>query len=155
MVRRAGTFDGAMSHDDLPPDWTTQPLDDPRLLAAAVDLFTLDADRRRGCLVVLLCDGETRLLQPLVVDDVPLDCSAQQQATTMDKLARVVQQVCPGGALALAVGRPGLAVPTLWEHGWRTALAAACRSHQLTALGCFLATPRGVVRLDGDEAEAA
>ena len=32
-------------------------------------------------------------------------------------------------------------------------LAAA--GHQLTALGCFLATPRGVVRLDGDEAEAA
>ncbi|GAA1396429.1 hypothetical protein [Luteococcus peritonei] len=130
-------------------------LDDPDLLAAVVDRTLPVSDRTAGSLLLLLCDQDCRLLLPMLVDDVPLGCGRQEQEGTADRLAWITAQSVPGGAVALAVGRPGQPVPTLWERDWRRALALATRRHGLRDLGCLLATEQGVRRLDDDEAAAA
>ena len=59
-----------MSFDDLPSDWPTRPLTDPTIARDVVDLVVREADRAQGCLSILLCSREHRLVQPVTINDV-------------------------------------------------------------------------------------
>jgi len=143
-----------MDYDELPDDWDAHSLDDPELLGGVVDLLTRQSDCLRGTLLVLLADEQLRLLQPIAIDDMPIGCSATEQYETMRAVVEMVAHVCPGGGVAAAVARGGHPVSTGWDQHWREALATACRHHRMTDLGCYLATPHGVVRLADDRCAA-
>lgn len=140
--------------ENLPADWDGRSLDDPDLLGCVVDLFVRHADRQAGSLLALLANEELRLVQPVMIDDIPVGCDQVRQHEVTHRLTQIVGQVCPGGGLALAVARRGMVVQTHWDLGWRSALALACQDSGVVDLGCYLATPAGVVRLD-DSAAAA
>ena len=60
-----------MDYASLPPDWPTRPLTDPEIAAAVVDLCTPVRDRHSSMLGMLLCHPNGRLMQPVLVTDVP------------------------------------------------------------------------------------
>ncbi|MEL4357448.1 MULTISPECIES: hypothetical protein [unclassified Luteococcus] len=141
--------------EELPQDWPERSLMDPELLCGVVDLFVRLADREQGVIMAFLTSPALRLLQPISIDDVPVGCDEFHQHELVHRLCQVVQQVCPGGGLALAVARPGALVQTHWDQTWRSALALACQDAGVTDLGCYLAVPAGTIRLDDSRVAAA
>lgn len=142
-----------MGYEDLPDDWAERRLDEAGLLDDVVDLVVAEADRRATRLVVLLADARLRLWQPLVIEDVP-SCAADEQLEVCERLVELARGLCPGGGLALAVARPGSPTPTAWDLAWRRLLEVTCRTGGVAFLGCHLAVPGVVLRLDDDAAAA-
>ncbi|WP_420175498.1 hypothetical protein [Luteococcus sp. OSA5] len=143
-----------MTFENLPDDWSRPSLADPDLLTDVVDLLMLHHDRVQGTVLALLADDELRLLQPVHIDDVPVGCDAYDQHRLVNHLVSVLKHLAPHGGLGLGIGRRGMVVQTQWDQTWRRALALACQEQSVTDLGCCLATPIGVVRLDDDVAAA-
>ncbi|MGO4955654.1 hypothetical protein ACTQ49_00010 [Luteococcus sp. Sow4_B9] len=144
-----------MNFDELPEDWPALSLDDDALAAGVIDLFLRVRDRDRGALLALVTDDELRLLQPLQVDNLPVGCDAFEQHQTVNAIVAAAREAAPGCGLALAIGRRGMVVQAHWDRQWRSALRLACEEQGVVDLGCYLATPTGIVRLDDEDAAAA
>ncbi|WP_295702684.1 hypothetical protein [Lapillicoccus sp.] len=140
-----------MSFDDLPDDWKSRPLTDPRLAADVVDLFVRDDDRRAGAVAVLVCDDEHRLLQPVVVtmdaDPVPL----VDKQLVVERFTELVGHGL-GSSLILAVARPRGAFLTDGDREWHEVAIRGCREAGIDLLGLFVVT-RHTVREVVDPAD--
>ena len=128
-----------MSFDDLPDDWSDLPLDTPGLGADVADLFVGVAAREAGAVAVLLTDDDRRLVQPVVLDDVPDDADPQRLVPFLDELARMLHGT--GGGLVFVRGRDGSVLLTDADRRWHEAVLAACRRGGLRLDGAYLATP--------------
>jgi len=143
-----------MTFQDLPKNWHARPLTDPDLAPDVVDLVVREGDRAVGCLSLLLCDDDHRMVQPVTITD--LDRGHPEHRRHLFDL--VVGELAEHlGGVVVAVGRPRGAVPDDEARGWHEAAIAACRAHDVPLLGTYLATTHGVVempRWDGLEALA-
>jgi hypothetical protein len=129
-----------MTFSDLPTNWLSRPLTDPTLAANAIDLFVTEADRRRGVLAALICDGRARFRTSMLLDlprDAPL-ASAKSCVRALAPLVPVLEGR-PDGALILALGRPR-PDPTS-DHDWTQAAIQTCRTASIRLLAFYLATP--------------
>jgi hypothetical protein len=142
-VARSGTATiPRMTFEDLPADWPQRPLTDPVLVDDVLDLVVDEPARRRGCLAVLACDDDVRLLQPLVIDELPSSCDPSLVQSLVDVVIEAFPDIA-AGALVLALGRrDGLSITDddrAWVAAARTALAGTswslCSAHVLTLHG--------------------
>lgn len=133
-----------MTYDDLPADWPQRPLTDPTLTADVVDLVVRETDRAEGCLGILLCNHEHRLVQPLTINDID-DVPAHERRRPFD----LFMSGCGDrlGGIVVAVGRPRGYVPDDVARGWHEAAIVASREHDVPLLGTYLATVHAVIEM--------
>ena len=130
---------------ELPEELSTLALDDPLAQSDAVDLLLSADDRRSGALALLVCDSSDRLVQPVVVADVPDEAEPQRLVALLDLLFPVLAE--DHGSVLFARGRSrGLSASDL-DRSWHQAVIDAARRHGVRLLGFHLATPAGVVAL--------
>lgn len=112
--------------DELPDGWRDASLSDPDLAGGVLDLMTDDAQRRGGCLTMLLCNLQGQLLQSVVICDVPAELSPQLKSMTVERVMEVVGDPSLDLRLAVVMGigsdRPAV---TGEDHEW----AHLIRSH--------------------------
>jgi len=112
-----------MAFTDLPADWPTRPLTEPRLVADVLDLLLSDADRLAGGLLIALCDDEARLLQPIVIGDLPARAAAGEGAEcwrrssagwpmTGCRVRCSSRSAAPTDSASLLATRPGVTQPS-------------------------------------------
>ncbi len=134
-----------MSFHDLPKNWHALPLTDTALARDVVDLVVRDQDREGGCIVILLCDEDHRMVQPVAITDIGDRARPGEAANLFDMvLDQVGDQV---GGLVVAIGRPHGHVPDDEARTWHEAAIARCRRHGVPLVGTYLATDRGVMEM--------
>jgi len=129
-----------MSFEDLPADWPQRPLTEPQLVADVLDLCVSEAARHDGCLAVLLCDEQARLLQPCLVSDI------DQISTEADRLKActtfAIAAAHIGAGVLFALGRRrGLSV-TADDEAWARVARQACAG-TVAMLGFHVITHAG------------
>ena len=133
---------GDMSFEDLPDQWSDLPLDTPGLGADVADLFVGVAAREAGAVAVLLTDDERRLVQPVVVDDVPDDADPTEVVPLLDGISEMLRET--GGGMVFVRGREGSVLLTDADRRWHEVVLAACRRGGVRLDGAYLATPATV-----------
>jgi hypothetical protein len=135
-----------MTFEDLPHDWPTRPLTDPRIAADVVDLVVRESDRATGCLTILLCDDTRRMIQPISITDLDLVGPAPGEYGRPFDL--VVGEFAERlGGVVVAIGRPHGSSPDDEARAWHEAAIAGCREHGVPLLGTYLATADAVVEM--------
>lgn len=132
-----------MTFEDLPDNASALPVEDERFAADLVDLFVSHRSRVRGSVLIGIGDAARRILQPVVIDDVPPDGSPSQVGELIDHLAHGFGVA----SLLFARGRVGHGAPTDRDRAWHQEVIDACRRHDIRLLGAFVATPEEVVAL--------
>jgi hypothetical protein len=112
-----------MGFDDLPDDWDDRPLTDPRLVADVLDLLVPDKDRCAGALVLLVCDRNARLVQPVAVTDVDEVASEGERQRAVEVIIGMMDG--PGSLHIALARRDGLSL-TEADRAWRRAAQRAC-----------------------------
>lgn len=140
-----------MSFDDLPDDWRERPLTDPRLVADVLDLMVSDADRRSGCLAVLLCDEQARLMQPGIIGDLDFDTSEAERGRMLGTFVTNLAEYFDSVLFALARA-DGLSI-TADDEAWARAVQRACND-EMRLLGFHLVTRDGSRLVPGTVAAA-
>ena len=109
----------------------------------------------RQLLAVLPCEDGRPLAKVLcVVDNVPVDPSADDMRKAATFFAEGARQVPVGGVLA-AIGRRGVGGVTDRDVRWVEPWAAACAQHGVDLLGVWLCVAgRRAVRLDAPSSTA-
>jgi hypothetical protein len=131
-----------MAFDDLPPDWEHRPLTDPRLVADVLDLLVSHRARHDGALVLLLCDGEDRLVQPVEIGETRTAGEALQRARGLRSLFTLLADEVPDAGILVAVARRGGLSVTADDTCWAEAVADAAAG-QVRLLGVHLVTRDG------------
>ncbi len=134
-----------MTFENLPDNIDDLSLTDRRHAADVVDLFVADSARADGALGILVCDEHGRLVQPIVLSDVPPDADATTVAAFfLHLLPRVAEQQ---GSLVVGRGRPRGGVPNDLDRAWHQQTIDSCATHGVPLLGFYLATRDGVFPL--------
>lgn len=135
-----------MTYEDLPHDWPTRPLTDPRLTADVIDLVVRESDRATGCLSILLCDDTLRMIQPISITD--LDIVGPEPGEYQRPFDLVVGQFAERlGGVVVAIGRPLGHAPDDEARAWHEAAIAGCRDHGVPLIGTYLATAHAVTEM--------
>jgi hypothetical protein len=128
-----------MGFENLPENWNEIPLTEPAFVADVLDMCVFQRDRHRGALVLLLCDDEARLVQPVVVEDVPPDLDDAERARPFEVAAEAMGRA---GSLLVAIARrDGLSV-TDEDRAWAAAAARVC-GDDIRLLGVHVVTSFG------------
>lgn len=142
-----------MTFEDLPGDWPTRPLTDTTVAPDVVDLVVRESDRDGGCLSLLLCGDDHRMLQPVTITDLAGEPHVRHREPFDSFLGHLGSEL---GGIVVAVGRPGGLQPDDEARAWHEAAIASCREHGVPLLGTYLATAHGVVEMPvWDELRAA
>ena len=134
-----------MTFLDLPPGWPARSLRDLRLAADVVDLVVRDSDRASGCLALLLCDDDGRMIEPVTVADVPLGAAADERDAFFDAFLGHLGRSL--GSVVFVVGRPGGLALTDDTRDWHESAVQAARGEGVELIATYLATGEGVVLL--------
>ncbi|ADB33327.1 hypothetical protein Kfla_4292 [Kribbella flavida DSM 17836] len=138
-----------MTFTDLPKDWRRRPLSDVLIAADVVDLYCTAGDRRRGALTLFICDEQDCFRGAVVIDLCELldEHRPPQLAAALRPVVRPLQ-VYPGGALMLALSRPGPAAISDDDREWAEAAARVCRTTGVRLLGFYIASRDAVLPAD-------
>lgn len=130
-----------MGFEDLCDDDHHRPLTEPRLIADMLDLCIPMADRRAGAIGVLMCDEDSRLVQPAIVGDPPPRPSEEDREHLVDVF---IEAMGGAGSLLLAIARwDGLSI-TPDDMAWRrTAHRVCAESSAVRLLGVHVVTRTG------------
>lgn len=125
----------------LPSDWARRALTDPHLAAGVLDLFTPERARHESTLVMLLCHPSGRLMQPILIDDIPRRLPAEEKARTLQGLLHSASSF--GASVVLAVGarRSRLTAEVI---AWTDEARAACAAVDVPLLGVYVVSGDGV-----------
>jgi hypothetical protein len=139
-----------MTSADLPSDWARRPVTDPAVFAGVIDLISAPAHRARGAVHLLITQPDGRMLHPVTIDEAPPGSPGPGATTTWQRL---LQELASQGArhLVIVVSRPRPARRSPDDDALLTLLTGAAAGAGLDLLGCAVATPDGVVVLDGDD----
>ncbi len=130
-----------MTFEDLPENWAEQPLRNEELAADVLDLFVGLQARLDGALMVLLCDEQYRLLQPIQIDGIELYPPADTPQM-LDNLVTALADAYPGASALMAVARPGALRIRTGDEQWAQQLTRACQD-RVRLLGIHVVTPDG------------
>lgn len=133
-----------MTFADLPPNLRQLSLRDPVLAADVVDLCCLEDARQRGALVALICDADGRMLQPVLLDEIPWGAAAPERMLTFEVLLEAAAEF--DGTLVIAFARIGGQI-TDTDRRWHQSAIEACGSDGSLLLGTYIASPSRVIRL--------
>ncbi|MCK0112615.1 hypothetical protein MWU75_10730 [Ornithinimicrobium sp. F0845] len=123
---------------------------DPEVANAALDAFVDEDDRMTGGLAFLFCDEEGKLLQPVLVADLPTPLRAADRWTALRWATGLCEMVGDDHA-----GPLGLILAVVREEGpvcdedreWHQVALDACAEVGAPMLGMHLVTMDGVVAL--------
>lgn len=136
-----------MTFHDLPRDWPTRSVTDPDIFIDLVDLIVRDRDRHEGALVALICSADGRLVQPVVVSDIPV-LAAAERAQTLNPLIGAILAHVPGGSLVIVVARPGRRDTIDSDREWHESAIRVCRAAGVQLSAFAVATPTRIWRMD-------
>lgn len=131
-----------MAFTDLPDDWDSRPITDPRLLPDVLDLVVSEQSRARGSLYLLVCDASDRLVLPMQVTDLDEATTARTRSALLTPVLDMVIEVQPDAGVLAALGRPGGLSVTRDDREWAEALCAAC-ARRARLLGVHVVTMEG------------
>ena len=97
--------------------------------------------RYDGALVVLLCEANRRIVQPILVDEIDLDPPADSDVM-LNNLVVAILGACAESCVLVALARPGPLRVGARDAAWARFIEEACGDH-LPLLGVHLVTPRG------------
>jgi len=123
---------------------------DPQVANAALEAFVDEEDRMTGGLAFLFCDDEGKLLQPVLVSDIPAPLSRDDRWTALRWATGLCEMVGDDHA-----GPLGLILAVVREHGpicdedreWHQVALDACAEVGAPMRGMHLVTMDGVVAL--------
>ena len=141
-----------MDYTALPRDWAHRPLTDPDLTAGVLDLFIPERDRHDGTIVMLLCHDSGRLMQPVLVNDVPPRLPSPEKTRTWDGLLHAAAGCRASVVLAVGARRSRLTTDVV---AWVDAARTSCAAANVPLLGIYLASRDGVEFLHVPERVAA
>lgn len=127
-----------MTFEDLPRGWAERPLTDPLLAVDVVDLCLPERSRAAHCLAILLCDGDAKLVQPCLVDDLPRTTTELEKARAIRPFAALARE--RGGGLIVAIGHPRHRAPSVDDAEWRRIAAAVCAARGVQLFGFYVAS---------------
>ncbi|GAA2184079.1 hypothetical protein GCM10009785_30510 [Brooklawnia cerclae] len=128
-----------MSFQDLPPNWSDLPLDDPTHCANIVDLVVGERDRACNSLLLLPCTPQrVPLPTPMLVADMPW---GEDPQPLFDMWAHMPDEFCSG--LLLATSHPGIGQPAR-HRAWLHNAAAGFARLGIPVVGVFTAARDGV-----------
>jgi len=131
-----------MTFQDLPKNIAQRPLTNEKLVADLLDLLIGDRDRHDGCLLIVVCDNELRLVQPIVITEMPDRPDLQVIESAVAIVAASMAESEPDGALLVALGRrAGLSISTD-DHAWVQAIERGCQG-RVRLLGVHVVTSEG------------
>lgn len=125
-------------------------LTDPEVAGAALEMFLEPDDRVAGGLAFLLCDRDGKLLQPILVDDVP------DPVTTSDRRAALQWAIglCTmvgdehSGPLGLLLAITRETGPVCdGDRAWHQVALDACAQADVPLLGVHVVTLHGALAL--------
>jgi hypothetical protein len=129
----------AMGFEDLPANWNDVPLTEPAFVADVLDLCVMQRDRHRGALVLLICDDDARLVQPVVVEDLPERLDDDERARPFEVAVEAMGGV---GSLLVAIARrDGLTISDN-DRDWAAAAVRVC-GDRVRLLGVHVVTTFG------------
>lgn len=137
-----------MTFDNLPDSWSLLPLTTQPLLDDVLDLMVAVRDRIDGGLVVLVCDAEVRLLQPIVIGPGQVSFDPVLARSILSTLGEAFAHISRGTLIVAVARRAGLD-PTPDDEAWVTTLR-----HGLDAMGWALSSAH-VVTVEGSRPIAA
>lgn len=133
-----------MTFHDVPKNLSELSLDDDQALAAdVVDLFCPADARRNGALTILICDDDGRLLQPVVIDQIPHHVDTAAGAHV---LQHILQGPGPGSSAIVAICRPG-AFTTDNDRRWQVLAVEQCLALGVRLIGTYVVTPDQVMQM--------
>ena len=127
---------------DLPDDWPTRPLTEPQLVADVLDLLVSEADRAAGAILIALCDGERRLLQPMIIGELPARAASGDCADMVEPLLGELAAQGLAAAVLVALARPGDPTIGPGDQRWRAAVERAC-ADGFELIGVHVVTAKG------------
>lgn len=130
-----------MTFKDLPEDWPDIPLTDSDHIADVLDLFVDFRARYDGAILVLVCDGGRRPIQPIQIDDVEASPPAQAWEY-LPRLATTIAQAHPGSTVLFAIARSGGLSIRAADRRWRQCLEESFKPY-VTVIGTHVVTPDG------------
>jgi hypothetical protein len=131
-----------MTFQDLPTDIAERPLTNEKLIADLLDLLIGEQDRHDGCLLLAVCDSESRLIQPIVITEMPGRPDLQVIESAIDIIVSAMADTNPDGAILVALGRrSGLSI-TADDHAWVRAIERGCHD-RVRLLGVHVVTNEG------------
>ncbi len=139
-----------MSFEDLPDNIREIPLTDSTLIADVLDLFVSMQDRLDGALLLLLCDEERRILQPIMVHEIEV-APPPDTVEMLTNLMNSVQHAFPGATALMAVARPGRLRVFPGDDRWARSIEQAA-SGRVPLIGVHLITPTGSLPISEPEA---
>jgi|ERR1700730_13581371 len=106
-----------------------------RLLIRDVDPVHRDPNAVR----FVLCDDRCKVLRHFQVDDIPPDIDRADCELIVTPFTHALS----GGALLVAVTRPGPTALTPTDRQWLRVARESCATHEVRLLGVHVVTPRG------------
>jgi hypothetical protein len=136
-----------MTFQDLPADWPSMPLTDPRITDDVLDLMVSGRDRDQGAIILLLCDPADRLIQPCAVGELDDSQEAWTHREIIEPFAQALENLEPEGSILVAIARShGLAISDD-DRAWHQAAIDGCRASGVRLLGVHVVTHSGSTRL--------
>lgn len=122
----------------------------PDVANEALDAFVEPDDRIRGGLAFLFCDAEGRLLQPVLVSDVPDPATAEQRVQAMRWAVALCEMVSDEHhgplSLLLALVRARGHV-TDGDRAWHQVALEVCAEADVPLIGTHIVTMEGPLAL--------
>ena len=125
-------------------------LSDPDVANAALESFVDEDDRMNGGLAFLFCDRDGRLMQPVLVADVPKPASQEQRWSAMRWATGLCEMVSdehsgPLGLLLAVVREEGPVCDE--DREWHQVALDACAEVDAPFIGMHVVTMDGAVLL--------
>jgi hypothetical protein len=130
----------------------TPVLDTPEAIHEHLEIALDPDDRATRGVRFVLCDADNRVMVHCPVDDVPLDVDVEDCKQFVSVFASALAEGDEGGAILVALTRPGTSTITEEERSWFRATHEICAENRVRVLGVHLLTPREHREIHPDDA---
>lgn len=127
-----------MSFEDLPNEWPTLSLANSAIAVDVVDLFLKTSDRVHNSALLLVCDGDGRAMQPVVINDIDWYATADDRTRLFDFLGHLP---VPGVIMAVSARTP---VEPEVAQRWLQTARAELHKYNIELLGFYSADQHAV-----------
>lgn len=130
----------------------TPVLDTPEAIREHLEIALDPGDRANRGVRFVLCDVDNRVMVHCPVEDVPADVDEEDCKQFVSVFASALAEGDEGGAILVALTRPGTAMITEVDRAWFRATYETCAENRVRVLGVHLLTPREHREIHPDDA---
>lgn len=130
----------------------TPVLDTPEAIREHLEIALDPVDRTKRGVRFVLCDADNRVMVHCPVEDVPAGVDVEDCKNFVSVFASALAEGDEGGAMLVALTRPGSSTITDEERAWFRATHETCAENGVRVLGVHLLTPRDHREIHPDDA---